>query len=190
VRHRDTLNSHAPDKVKCGQWKRVPVEERGRTKIVTKIVESEYAKSDFLPMFEKQVGEFKAHVERVRKQYNEIKILKDCLTPADVLLHMDFAENCTCKSMDEVQSAYWSQTAVTLHPVVIYYREAVESPLKHKRMVIVSDEIGHNSNTVQCFIKHVLQEVKTIVPTVRTIHYRTDSSTSQYRYKSIFNCKL
>jgi hypothetical protein len=113
----------------------------------------------------------------VRKQHNEINVLKYCLTPADVLLHMDFAENYTCKSMDEVQSAYLSQTAVTLHPVTIYYRDAVGSPLKHKSIVIVSDEINHNSNTVQSFIKHVIQEVRTIIPSDRTIHYWTDNPT-------------
>lgn len=41
-------------------------ESTSRTKMVTKIVESEHAKADFLPTFEKQVEEFKAHVERMR----------------------------------------------------------------------------------------------------------------------------
>lgn len=41
-------------------------ESTSRTKIVTKVVESEHAKADFLPTFEKQVEEFKAHVERMR----------------------------------------------------------------------------------------------------------------------------
>ena len=37
-----------------------------------------------------------------------------------VLVQMDFAENYGIKEMEEIQSAYWNQESVTLHPVVMY----------------------------------------------------------------------
>ena len=30
---------------------------------------------------------------------------------------MDFAEDCRCHSQEEIQSTYWSQTQVTIHPI-------------------------------------------------------------------------
>ena len=36
---------------------------------------------------------------------------------------MDFAKKFTCQTLVERQSAYWYAKSVTLHPVLIYYRE-------------------------------------------------------------------
>ena len=36
---------------------------------------------------------------------------------------MDFAEDYRCRSQEEIQSAYWSQTQVTIHPVIAYYKK-------------------------------------------------------------------
>lgn len=64
---------------------------------------------------------------------------------------MDFAENFTCSNADEVQSAYWNSTGVTLHPVVAYYKE--EEELKHKNLIFVSDVTNHNSTVVVTILK-------------------------------------
>lgn len=98
----------------------------------------------------------------------------------EVIIHMDFAENYLCKTVEEIQSACWNQTGVTFHPTVIYFRDG-DKLLKHKILVIVSDELGHNSATVLTF-----NEVKLINPAVKIIHYWTDSPTSQYRNRTIF----
>jgi hypothetical protein len=58
---------------------------------------------------------------------------------------MDFAENYSCKSVEEIQTAYWNQTGVTLHPVVVYYRKNGET--QHKSYVVVSDEMSHSPST-------------------------------------------
>ena len=71
-----TVRMNMPGKLKYGQWKRVTVDDKGRTRMVTNIVEIELSKESFVPTFEKQNEEFVAHVERVRKQYNEIRTLK------------------------------------------------------------------------------------------------------------------
>ena len=57
-------------------------------------------------------------------------------------------------SMDEVQTAYWHQTGVTLHPTVIYYKQ---EELKHKSVVIISDEMNHSAATVLSFVPKVLE---------------------------------
>ena len=54
---------------------------------------------------------------------------------------MDFAENSRVrKSVEEVQSAYWTQTGVILHPVAIYHadNDGTENKLNQKSLVIIS----------------------------------------------------
>jgi peptidyl-tRNA hydrolase len=101
-----------------------------------------------------QTAEFKGHVNRVYKQYEEIKRLKENLPTNHLLVQMDFAENYSCKSVEEIQTAYWNQTGVTLHPVVVYYKKNGET--QHKSYVVVSDEMSHSPSTVHAFIDKLM----------------------------------
>lgn len=96
-------------------------------------------------------------------------------------------ENYNCKSVEEIQPAYWNQTGVTLHPTVIYTRPTEESELQHQSFVIISDDQNHNSASVVTFIKEIVKDVKLLDPEIKCIHYWTDSPTSQYRNKTIFH---
>lgn len=69
------------------------------------------------------VTEFRKHADRVRVQYAQLKRLKENLPHGEVIAQMNFAENYLCQSCDEVQSAYWNSTMVSLHPIVIYFKD-------------------------------------------------------------------
>ena len=66
---------------------------------------------------------------------------------------MDFAEDYSCRSQDEVQAAYFRLSQITLHPVVVYYNH--EDFLKHNWIVFISDEPRHEAN----FFFVVLEEL-------------------------------
>ena len=149
-----------------------------------KVIEESLPKAEFVTVFKKEVQEFCDHVERVRTQYKELRQLKENLPEHEIILQMDFAENFSCRSLDEVQTAYWNQTSVTLHPVVAYYREG--GKLKHKSIAIISDEAHHSASTVCAFIDAIIPKLREIDPRVRKIHYWTDSPSSQYRNRFIF----
>ena len=166
-------------------WKKVPVEINGKTKEKMKIVKVKKTKEDFLALMKEEIVEFKDHVERVKNQYNQVKQLKEILPSNHAMVQMDFAEDYKCQSQDEIQSAYWNATQVTLHPTVVYYKE--ENTLEHKSFVFVSDEPAHNASTVFAILKKLVPEIKKIVPNLDMVHYWTDSPMSQYRNKSIFS---
>lgn len=92
--------------------------------------------------------------------------------------------NFSGRSLDEVQTAYWNQTAVTLHPVVMYYRK--DETLKHKSLVIISDETNHSASTVCAFLDVIVPRIKELDTQVKNIHYWTDSPSSQYRNRFVF----
>lgn len=117
------LKDKLPALVKFSQWKKIEVIEKEKKKYVTRIVEIEKDRQDFIDFLADQTAEFKGHVNRVYKQYEEIKRLKDNLPTNHLLVQMDFTEIYSCKSVDEIQTAYWNQTGVTLHLVVVYYKK-------------------------------------------------------------------
>ena len=164
---------------------KVELEEKGKRKHVMKIRKTDMPKDEFINKLETQTNEFKEHVERVKRQYDESRNLKANLNSSSAILQMDFAENYQCKSMDETHSAYWNKTSVTLHPIVVYFQSG--STLKHKSFVVVSDTSLHSASTVLLFLDEILPEVKAPVPDLELCHYWTDSPTSQYRNKLIFD---
>lgn len=177
----DSLN----EVVTVPQWKRVVVDDRGKQKSVMRITDTKMGKQEFFDHIENQKQDFSEHAARVKNQYLQIRTLKQNLPQKQVVIQMDFAENYACRSSDEIQSAYFNQTGVTLHPVVIYYMQNNE--LKHKSIVIVSDTLAHNAHTVVTFLDTIHKEVKQIIPDIEVCHFWTDSPTSQYRNKLIFD---
>ena len=179
------LQNDLPVDVKYSQWKRIEVTEKGKTKNVTRIVELSAQRDTFIETFQAQLAEFESHVYRVGKQYQEIKCLKEKLPQHHFIVQMDFAENYACKSNEEIQSAYWNMTAVTLHPIVVYFMNT-EAKLEHVSFVIISDEMSHSEITVHAILKKIIPILKEIDQDAEMIHYWTDGPTSQYRNKQIF----
>lgn len=116
------------------QWKKVELENKIKKMM---IVEIELTRDDFVTLIKKDIEDFCGHVHRVKSQYQELKSNKKSLQNDEALLQMDFAENYSCRTVDEVQTAYWSLTSVTLHPVVIYFKK--DGKLCHKSYVVISD---------------------------------------------------
>ncbi|KAH3824544.1 hypothetical protein DPMN_126381 [Dreissena polymorpha] len=74
--------------------------------MVMKVVASTLKKEDFLKQMEQQIVDFSAHVGRVRRQYEQSLNIKHKLPENEVIVHMDFSENYSCRSVNEIQSAY------------------------------------------------------------------------------------
>ena len=166
------------------QWKRV-VDTDGKKRV--KVVTTNMAKAEFDTKFVADFDVFEAHNDRAQTQYVQLRSLKEKLPANSVIIQMDFAENYTCSSADSVQSAYWNQATVTLHPCVIYYKEGEE--LRHKSLVYVSELNHHNSSMVLAIIKSLMkQELPQLLSEkdVQMVHYITDSPFSQYRNKVMF----
>lgn len=57
----------------------------------------------------------------------------------------------------------------------------------YKWIVVISDEMGHNTPTGLTIIDKLIPEVKDLSLESKYIHYWTDGPTSQYRNKVIFH---
>lgn len=177
---KQTLETGLPDMVKFTQWKKVAEGQKTRWKEVEETV----SKVDFITLMESQTTEFRNHVERVKIQYHEMRKLRENLPENEIVLWMDFAENFICTSVEAVQSSYWNQAMVSLHTMVVYFPKSQGQRLQS--FVAVSDVLSHNATVVYTILRKLIPMLKATYPTLRTIHYLTDSPTSQYRNKTIF----
>lgn len=110
-----------------------------------------------------------------------LKDRKDALKEGEFLAVGDFAENYTCVIQDAIQSHYWTNEQVTIHPNVVYHKENGE--VKHGNFALISEDLHHYSNAVNLFITKLVQELKKKY-TVKKIIYFSDGASSQYKNKS------
>ncbi|KAJ8050563.1 hypothetical protein HOLleu_03812 [Holothuria leucospilota] len=128
-------------------------------------------------------GQLPRHKQKQRREDNLLR----------VRLHRKRKKKESCKAycvpLEEVQSGYWNQESVTLHPTVIYYRDTESNTLKHHSYVAVSDDRGHNTSTIKArpILDSLVPRVTKLAPDIKGIHYWTDSPTAQYRNKTIFS---
>ncbi|CAC5390838.1 unnamed protein product [Mytilus coruscus] len=174
------------DKEKTGfsKWQRIDIGD-GRKK--TGLVNVELEANEFKKELVKCADIFRQHVEMVTNQYEELRKLKENLPNGHVLAQLDFAEDYTCTTYDEVQSAYWNKTMVTIHPIVVYFRNIENGKIEHKSFAMISDELSHTAAAVLAFLRSLLSKLHELVPNMSCVHYISDSQTSQYRNRYIFN---
>ena len=154
-----------------------------------KIVKEEVKRDRFLDIWEKELKDFKEHVLRIQTQYKMSRELKEKMPLNEMYIHMDFAENYSCKTAEEIQSAYWNASQVTLHPIVIYKKDE-SGQLIHRSFVAVSDSLVHASSTVIAILDKFYSLYIPELQNVKFVHYWTDSPTSQYRNRYIFDLIL
>jgi len=73
-------------------------------------------------------------------------------------------------SMDEIQSAYWNATSVTLHPVVVYYWSDNDN-IEHKNFIYVSDVNHHNSTAVLTILQKLMYELQQQFPDSNCLYF-------------------
>lgn len=81
----------------------------------------------------KQLGTMRKHVFVAKCQLHQIRELKQNLEEGEAVLQEDFSENFYVKYQDEIMSAHWVTTGVTLFTAV------VSTSSGSKSYVVVSD---------------------------------------------------
>lgn len=105
-----------------------------------------------------------------------------------VIAVLDFAENYSCQSQDEVQSAHWAKDQVIIHPIVTTYTCPDHGDhTVQEAVVIISNDLVHDAHAVHHFteltVAHLRDNQK--VPMQRIIEF-TDGCSCQYKSKLPF----
>lgn len=99
------------------------------------------------------------------------------------LVVADFSENYACSLQYSVQGVYWNNSQVTVHPFACYYRLSNESesnvvPLS---LIVISDNLTHNTTAVYCFQEVLTSFLKEKIPNISKIIYFSDGAVAQYK---------
>ena len=123
---------------------------------------------------------FLAHKFREKHQYEVLKNKRENLKEGDVYIWQDFSENYTLKYGREVQSACYgaSHQQVTLHTGVVYLEDQKQS------FCTAAKSMRKDPAASMAHITPVLK--KFLKPGSTTVHFQSDSPTTQYRSKTMF----
>ncbi len=117
------------------------------------------------------------------EQAKYFKQRKESLSPSEVIVVLDFAENYTYTIQDEIQSNYFNKQQLSIHPACLYYKDE-KGETKEKSFCYVSEDTNHDAAFVQVLLGHLTSYVKETWPIVSNIEYFSDGCGGQYK-----NCK-
>ena len=129
---------------------------------------------------------FVKHKDRVTNQYAVVHDIKGNLSEEMCTVQKEFAETFVSIHGEEIQSVYFNKRSVTLHPIVVYYERSVQDENNEENLgclsnVAIMDNRPHNASSVFAIFQHFIPILPKDIPSIRHIHYLTDSPTSQNR---------
>lgn len=138
--------------------------------------------------FEADLIAFLNHIHKIYFQYNAIKTLKNNLTVQEACLHVDFSENYALKFAEEVQAFHFggSRQQVSLHTSVAYTHNFTSGFVTPISFCTVSNCLRHDAPAIWAHLVPLIQHVIEVNPLIETLHFLSDSPSSQYRNKYMF----
>lgn len=128
---------------------------------------------------ERKLPLFKTHffVKRAQQQYFEET--KNNLQPTELAIQIDFAENYRLTNQNEVQSAHFSYSQVSIFTCVAWLAGATKS------FALISDKLTHNKHDVFIFLLNLLREMNKSNGCFSKIFIFSDGSSAQFKNKFI-----
>ena len=96
--------------------------------------------------------------------------------PEIAVIQVDFSENYTCVWQDEIQSAHWNQSQVTLFTVATWHTGEIHSSC------FVSDNLTHSKETLVAYIDRALEDLPS---SVKIVSLWSDGPRSQFKNKYV-----
>jgi len=126
--------------------------------------------------FQQELDKCCKHLYNIHHQYIALTDLKRKLTKNDLICHIDFSENYSCKYSEEIQSMHFgaSQRQVSLHTGVLYTKDNTDS------FCSLSDNLKHGPAGIWAHLIPVLQWAKEKYTDVENVCFVSDGPTTQY----------
>ncbi|CAH1107680.1 unnamed protein product [Psylliodes chrysocephalus] len=162
------------DELKCNQWTQVD-----RCSLETIIKSTD----DFVDFFIESIPKVLQHDFIAKQQAEYFQTVKSNLEVGQILVVADFSENYSFLLQNSVQGEYWNNTQATIHPFACYYKsiDGNESKVIPLRLIIVLENLTHNTTAVYSFQEELTSFLKTKVPNITKIIYFSNGAASQYK---------
>lgn len=140
---------------------------------------------EFVDSFLSQLEALKTHSFIASAQSSFFQETKKNLATGCVLIGGDFAENYHFIVQDAAQGFHWSNDQVTIHPFIVYYRDA-NGELVNLNVAIISDELVHDTKAVYVFQRKLIEHLKALCIPMDKIIYFSDGCAAQYKNRKNF----
>lgn len=171
-------------------WEYIVITKNDSTKKIMSCVQKTTTLITFLDCLKADMKLWPSHIFRASWQHNQMSTSISSLTPGQVVILMDYSENYRCLFRDEVQSGFFDQQQVTIHPCMTYYKSQPEGTLVKHAIIGVSPDSRHDSFLTHAFEDKVISVLKDQqdTATLTKIIEWTDGCSAQYKCKkSIFD---
>lgn len=98
---------------------------------------------------------------------------------------MDFLEKLQFVAQNAINGVHWNNVQCTIFIVVYYYKDGKD--LKHGSMIIISNELNHNTASVHTFQGIIINRLKELLNNVSKVIYFTDGAVQHF--KNIYTFK-
>ena len=126
--------------------------------------------------------DFLIHTYVKRKQSKYIKDLISGVNKKKVLLQVDFSENTSITTQNEVQSAHWAHGSATLFTAHAWVSDGVT-----ESMVFISDDRNHTKYSVFVFMQRIFNHLKQKYDCIEQLDVFTDGASSQFKQRFLFS---
>lgn len=135
--------------------------------------------------YAEQIKRLKPHVYTIVNQYEVLASKKEELQDNEVMIHIDFSENWTVKTLSAVQSAHFgaSLKQISLHTGVAYFG-GTRTP--NMSFCSISDRKDHGPTAVWSHLLPVLINIRATDGHIDVLHVLSDGPTTQYRNRYNF----
>jgi len=178
-------------RVECDQWNSVE-EERTNKKghsVTVKVTKKErvtFTLQELVLKFKFMLFKFRKHIFNIRHQFAHYRKLKGSLAADECIIHVDFAENYSCKHFSEIQSVHFgaSHDQATLHDGIFYVRNG--DKMSVTSFCTISNSRAHDPAAIWVYMEPILKLIRQQYPAVQTLHFYSDGPCTQYRQKCNF----
>ena len=150
-----------------------------KTDSMTTLMDTSATVEDFISLSCGVFDKLRDHHFIAKAQSSYLTKLKESLSPNQLIVLLDFAENYSFIVQDAVQGHHWNNSQATLHPVVIYYMQ--DSILQSYSICVISDDLNHITRSVHAFQEKIMSIIKERFTKVTEIIYFSDGCSKQYK---------
>lgn len=144
---------------------------------------------EFMTEYKKDLQTLPNHIFRSQWQHRQMKICVDHLSKDEACLCMDYAENYQCCFQGEVQSAFFEQNSITIHPMMAYYTQELEGKFVQVKHAIIgiTDDQDKDACGVKAFEDAAIETIQDGMATqLKVLHEFTDGCAAQYKGRKAF----
>ena len=184
--------------MKYYQWQQTTnryYDKEGKQKTVKRWIQNEKSSTvlDLVLSITDDMKAFSDHLFRSDYQHKMEKNLISDLPIDQCVVVMDFSENLSLEAQDGLESAHWTTKQVILHPMYIVRHDKTSTEdapvLTKESLIIISDSLTHNADTVFVFTKQLIQHLKNnpVPREINLIHRFSDNCAQQYKCINAFS---